>query len=85
MHVLLRSDTPIKNQFVPKEGIPSWLEIRCEGNYVVVPPSLHPEGVLYQPIGVESIDSPKNLADFIDQHLSQLGLKAPQTRGGSQE
>lgn len=80
VHVLLRSDTPIKNQFVPKEGIPSWLEIRCEGNYVVVPPSLHPEGVLYQPIGVESIDSPKNLADFIDQRLSQLCLKIPPTR-----
>ena len=80
VHVLLRSDTPIKNRFVPKEGIPSWLEIRCEGNYVVVPPSLHPEGVLYQPIGVESIDSPKNLADFIDQRLSQLCLKTPPTR-----
>jgi len=80
VHVLLRSDTPIKNQFVPKEGIPSWLEIRCEGNYVVVPRSLHPEGVFYQRIGVESIDSPKNLADFIDQRLSQLGLKTLTTR-----
>jgi hypothetical protein len=80
VHVLLRSDTPIKNQFVPKGGIPSWLEIRYEGNYVVVPPSLHPEGVFYQPIGVESIDSPKNLVDFIDQRLSQLGLKIPPPR-----
>ncbi len=80
VHVLLRSDTPIKNQFVPQGGIPSWLEIRYEGNYVVVPPSLHPEGVFYQPIGVESIDSPENLADFIDQRLSQLCLKTPPTR-----
>ncbi len=81
VHVLLRSDTPIRNQFVPKEGTPSWMEIRCEGNYVVVPPSLHPEGVLYQRIGVESIDSPENLAGFIDQRLSQLCLKTPPTRG----
>lgn len=75
-HVFLRSETPIKNQFVRKRDNHSWLEIRSDGNYIVAPPSLHPRGVLYQAIGIESIAKPKNLAGFIDQRLAQLGLKA---------
>lgn len=75
-HVLLRSDAPIKSQFVRKDDEESWLEIRSDGNYIVAPPSLHPNGVLYQAIGVDSIAKLKNLASFIDEHLSQLGLKA---------
>lgn len=79
-HVWLRSDTPIRSQFVRKGDNESWLEIRSGGNFVVAPPSLHPNGILYQAIGAESIAKPKNLAGFIDQRLAQLGLKARATR-----
>jgi hypothetical protein len=74
-HVLLRSDTPIKSQFVCKGDNKSWLEIRADGNYIAAPPSLHPSGVVYQAIGVESIVKPKNLATYIDERLAQLGVK----------
>jgi len=76
VHVYLRSGTPIPTQFVPKGDNRSWLEIRADGNYIAAPPSLHPSGVLYEAIGVEKIAKPKNLPDFIEQQLAQLGLKA---------
>ncbi|GAI70276.1 unnamed protein product, partial [marine sediment metagenome] len=76
VHVYLRSDTPIPSQFVGKGDNRSWLEIRADGNYIAAPPSLHPLGVLYEAIGVESIASPKNLPAFIEQRLAELGLKA---------
>ncbi len=75
-HVYLRSGTPIPTQFVAKGDNRSWLEIRADGNYIAAPPSLHPEGALYEAIGVEKIANPKNLPDFIEQQLAQLGLKA---------
>lgn len=74
-HVWLRSDSPIKSGFVKKDKEESWLEIRSDGNFTVAPPSLHPSGVLYQAVGVNSIVKPKNLAAFIDERLVQLGLK----------
>ncbi|GAI60377.1 unnamed protein product [marine sediment metagenome] len=76
VHVYLRSSTPISSQFVAKGDNRSWLEIRADGNYIAAPPSLHPSGVLYEAIGVESIASPKNLPAFIEQRLAELGLKA---------
>ena len=84
-HVLLRSDTPIKSQFVRKGDNESWLEIRSDGNYIVAPPSLHPIGVLYQAIGVNSIAKPKNLVSFIDQRLAQLGLRVRGTEKAPKE
>jgi len=75
-HVWLRSDTSIKGQFVAKGRNKSWLEIRSDGNFTIAPPSLHPSGVLYQAIGVDSIYKSKNLAGFIQKRLAELGLKA---------
>ena len=72
----LRSDTPIKSQKVPKDENESWLEIRSDGNFTVAPPSLHPDGVLYEAIGVDHIYKPDDLAGFIDKRLSELGLTA---------
>ena len=76
VHVYLRSKTLIKSQFVTKGSNLSWLEIRADGNYIAAPPSLHPSGSLYEPIGVESIAMPKNLAAYIEQRLSHLGLRS---------
>ena len=76
VHVYLRSSSPIPSQFVAKGDNRSWLEIRADGMYIAAPPSLHPSGVLYEAIGVESIASPKNLLAFIEQRLAELDLKA---------
>jgi len=75
-HVWLRSDSPIKSQKVGKNKNESWLEIRSDGNFTVVPPSLHPSGVFYQAIGVDSIYKPDDLVGFITQRLAELGLTA---------
>ncbi|MCK4417762.1 MAG: bifunctional DNA primase/polymerase, partial [Candidatus Latescibacteria bacterium] len=75
-HVCLRSENPIKSQQVGKGKNKSWLEIRSDGNFTVAPPSLHPDGVLYEAIGVDRIHKPDDLASFIDKRLSELGLKA---------
>lgn len=75
-HVWLRSDVPIKSQFVKKGANESWLEIRSNGNFTIAPPSLHPSGVLYQAIGTERIYKPEDLAGFILRRLAELGLKA---------
>ena len=79
-HVWLRSDTPIKSHFVKKGENESWLEIRSDGNFTIAPPSLHPDSVLYEAIGVDRIYKPDNLAGFIDKRLAELGLKARDTR-----
>ncbi|MBA7578433.1 hypothetical protein ES708_20295 [subsurface metagenome] len=76
-HVWLRSDTPIKSQKVPKGKNESWLEIRSGGNFTVAPPSLHPDGVLYQAVGVNRIHKPDDLAGFIVRRLVELGLREP--------
>lgn len=75
-HVWLRSETPIKSQLIGKGDNESWLEIRSDGNFTVAPPSLHPSGVLYKAIGVERIHKPDDLANFITETLSRLGLTA---------
>jgi len=76
VHVYLRSNILIPSQIVAKGDNSSWLEIRADGMYIAAPPSLHPSGVLYEAIGVESITKPKNLPDFIKQQVATLGLKA---------
>jgi len=76
VHVYLRSNTLIPSQIIARGDNKSWLEIRADGNYIAVPPSLHPSGVLYKAIGVESIARPKNLPAFIEQRVAELGLKA---------
>jgi len=83
-HVWLRSDTPIKSRFVKKDKNESWLEIRSDGNFTIAPPSLHPDGVLYQAIGVDNIYKPKDLAGFIDKRLSELGLTVRKTEEAPQ-
>jgi len=84
-HVWLRSDTPIKSQFISKGKNESWLEIRSDGNFTVVPPSLHPSGVLYQAVGVDRIYKSKDLAGFINKRLAELGLKAREAREAPKE
>jgi hypothetical protein len=79
-HIWLRPDTPIKSSFVRRRENASWLEIRSDGDFTVAPPSLHPAGVLYEAIGINDIVKPKNLAAFIDERLTQLGLRAQGTR-----
>jgi len=76
VHVYLRSGTLIPSQIIARGDNKSWLEIRADGNYIAAPPSLHPSGVLYEAIGVESIAMPKNLPAFIEQRAAELGLKA---------
>ena len=76
-HVWLRSDTPIKSQKVGKDKNESWLEIRSDGNFTVAPPSMHPDGVLYQAIGVDRIHKPNDLAGFITRRLVELELREP--------
>lgn len=76
VHIYLRSNTLIPSQIVARGDNDSWLEIRADGMYIAAPPSLHPSGVLYEAIGVESIVNPKNLPDFIKQQVATLGLKA---------
>ena len=75
-HVWLRSDSPIKSQFVKKGKNESWLEIRSDGNFTIAPPSLHPKGIPYQAIGVDRIYKLDDLAGFINKRLAELGLKA---------
>lgn len=75
-HVYLRSSTLIPSRIIGKDDNKSWLEIRADGNYIAAPPSLHPSGIIYEAIGVEEIAKPKNLPDFIEQRLAELGLKA---------
>jgi len=75
VHVYLRSNIPIPSQFVAKGSNLTWLEIRADGQYIAAPPSLHPSGSFYEPIGIEAIASPTNLSAFIEQRLSHLGLK----------
>lgn len=76
VHIYLRSNILIPSQIIARGDNKSWLEIRADGNYIAAPPSLHPSGVLYKAIGVESIARPKNLPDFIKQQVATLGLKA---------
>jgi len=80
VHVYLRSSSPIPSQFVTRGDNRSWLEIRADGNYIAAPPSLHPSGILYEAIGVEHIVSPRNLTIYIEQRLTELGLKARLTQ-----
>jgi len=84
-HVWLRSDIPIKSRVVKKGNNESWLEIRSDGNFTIAPPSLHPEGVLYQKIGADRIHKPDNLAGFIDKRVAELGLKAWDARQTTKE
>ena len=43
----------------------------------MAPPSLHPDGVLYQAVGVNRIHKPDDLAGFIVRRLVELGLREP--------
>lgn len=79
-HIWVRSDTPIKSGIVRKDKNASWLEIRSDGLFTVAPPSLHPAGALYEAMGVNAIVKPKNLAGYIDERLTQLGLKVQGVR-----
>jgi len=78
-HVWLQSATPIKSGFAKRGKNESWLEIRSDGNFTVAPPSLHPDGVLYQAIGVDCIYKSKDLAGFINKRLAELGLERRHT------
>jgi len=76
-HVWLRSDVPIKSQQVGKGKNKTWLEIRADGSFTMAPPSLHPDGMLYQAVGVDHIYKPDDLAGFITRRLVELGLREP--------
>ena len=84
-HVWLRAETPIQSQKIGKGKNESWLEIRSDGNFTVAPPSLHPKGILYQAIGVDRIYKSKDLAEFINKRLSELGLTARVTEEAPRE
>lgn len=83
VHVYLRSPETIASEFWDYEGNPSWLEIRSDGNYIAAPPSLHPNGTFYEPIGASRIDIVPNLGVFLEQRIQQLGLKKPAEQGAT--
>jgi len=76
-HVYLRSNAPIKSQIIQKDKNKSWLEIRSDGNFTVLPPSMHPDGPLYEAIGINHIHKPDDLAGFITRRLVELELREP--------
>ncbi|MBA7577007.1 hypothetical protein ES708_18853 [subsurface metagenome] len=51
-----------------------FMEIKAEKQYVVVPPSLHPEGILYTNIGVGEIAKPKNFEIGIRKRAAHLNI-----------
>jgi hypothetical protein len=50
MHLYVKTEVPEKSRKYPDTKI----DVRCSGNYTLVPPSIHPSGALYDPIGTQS-------------------------------
>ena len=74
--VLLRTDAPQGNEYWNKDDTNAWLEIKGEGSYCLLPPSLHDTGVFYESIGAECVVKPKNnYMATIHQRIEALGLK----------
>jgi hypothetical protein len=60
MHLYLKTVEQEKSRKYPDTKI----DIRCAGNYTLVPPSIHPSGAVYEPIGsVKDIITVKNIKD----------------------
>lgn len=71
-HIYLRAEDTIKTQKFPK------LEIRGEGSYVLVPPSLHPNGTLYEFLNP---DTPIALVNtLMDIGIEQKPLELPRNQ-----
>ena len=72
-HVYLRSDRPVRSFRIPELGI----EIRSNGNYVVAPPSIHPDGGRYRFISPPGtgIAIVKDLVNSIWKRAEELGVK----------
>lgn len=71
-HIYLRTEDTIKTQKFPK------LEIRGEGSYVLVPPSLHPNGTLYEFLNP---DTPIALVNtLMDIGIEQKPLELPRNQ-----
>ena len=71
-HVWLRVKVPVKSLKTPK------CEIRSEGNYIVVPPSVHPDGPEYQflsALPIKEIDSLREVG--IDLSQQPQGMNQP--------
>jgi hypothetical protein len=68
------------------------IDLQCDGNYVVAPPSLHPEGRRYRwadglsPDEIEIADAPEWLYDFLEEaQTSQNQQPCGTTEWGTQE
>lgn len=47
MHIYLKTKEPEQSRKYPDTKI----DVRCTGNYTLVPPSIHPSGTKYEPLG----------------------------------
>jgi hypothetical protein len=73
-HVWLRVKTPVRSKKFPK------CEIRSDGNYIVVPPSVHPDGPVYQFLneaGIREVESLTEVGIDVSQQ-SQDGQSSNQ-------
>lgn len=56
MHVYVKTKTPEHSRKISEGSV----DIRCSGNYTLCPPSVHPSGSLYEPIGSPELIIPVN-------------------------
>lgn len=77
-HVYLRVTGPLpETTYFDIPGVPSALEVRSSGHYVVAAGSLHPEGITYEYRG-NPPDSIIELADFDAEFLTPVMERAEQ-------
>lgn len=69
MHLYVKTLQPEKSRKI-KDGN---VDIRCEGNYTLVPPSVHPSGNLYEPIGsIENIATVSSLQSVFPETVYKV-------------
>jgi len=72
-HVYLKNDQPIRSFKIPELK----LDVKAEGSFVVVPPSVHPSGHVYSFINpeVREVAVVSDLENMIWKRAAELGVK----------